>query len=469
MNGNGWTPEAIRGAGHREEEFGMRRHEADVHGMTCDRCAVHVREIDAVDDGVSGDFDVDLLVVGSGGGAFARAIRARDLGRSVLMVERGTIGGTCVNVGCIPSKALLVDGLAAHGDPERMRSAQRRKRALVERLRADKYEHLLDEYGIGLCRGHAELLDPHTVSIAGETVRARAILLAVGGRPSVPAIAGLEETGYLTSTSALELERPPARLAVLGTGSVGLELGQMLGDFGARVTFIARHRRVRGAEPEAAEVIGELLTEAGHVVLEHHTTQAVTLEGDAKVLRGVDGEGNAFELRVDDILLATGRTPNTDGLGLERVGVGTDDAGLATSSSTPGSAPTPPASSPRAIAPSSPNTSMSPPRAAPPPPRTRSARAAAGSTSAHCRGSSSPSPTSPQPGSPRPRRARRGSRSRPACSRWRPCRGRSSTATRAVSPSSSPTPGPVGCSGRRSSPPTRATSSSPPRSPSSAA
>lgn len=327
MNGNGWTPEPIRGAGHREEEFGMRRHEADVHGMTCDRCALHEREIDAIDEGVSGDFDVDLLVVGSGGGAFAGAIRARDLGRSVLMVERGTIGGTCVNVGCIPSKALLVDGLAAHGDPERMRSAQRRKRALVERLRADKYEHLLEEYGIGLRRGHAELLDPHTVSIAGETVRARALLLAVGARPSVPAIAGLEETGYLTSTSALERERPPARLAVLGTGSVGLELGQMLGDFGARVTFIARHRLVPGAEPEAAEVIREVLTEAGHVVLEHHTTQAVALEGDAKVLRGVDGEGNAFELRVDDILLATGRTPNTDGLGLERAGVGTDDAG----------------------------------------------------------------------------------------------------------------------------------------------
>ncbi len=374
MNSNGRTLESDSGAGHRDEGFGMTRHQADVHGMTCDRCAVHVREaleaagaervevywrtgralLDADDaaeaglraalDGTQyrlagmreidagagearGDFDVDLLVIGSGGGAFAGAIRARDLGRSVLMVERGTTGGTCVNVGCIPSKAMLVDGLAAHGDPERMRSAQLRKRALVERLRADKYERLVDEYGIGFRRGHAELLDPHTVSIAGETVRARAILLAVGGRPSVPAIAGLEAAGYLTSTSALELERPPARLAVLGTGSVGLELGQMLGDFGAHVTFIARHRLVPAAEPEAAEVIREALTGAGHAVLEHHTTQAVTLEGDTKVLRGRDGEGSAFEVRVDEILLATGRTPNTDGLGLERVGVETDAAG----------------------------------------------------------------------------------------------------------------------------------------------
>lgn len=373
MNSNGPTLESDSGAGHRDEGFEMTRHQADVQGMTCERCAVHVREaleaagaervevdwrtgralLDADDaaeaglraaldgtqyrlaglreidasDAESGNVDVDLLVIGSGGGAFAGAIRARDLGRSVLMVERGTTGGTCVNVGCIPSKAMLVDGLAAHGDPERMRAAQRRKRTLVERLRTDKYENLLDDYGIDLRRGHAELLDPHTVSIAGEAVRARAILLAVGGRPSVPAIAGLGEAGYLTSTSALELERPPARLAVLGTGSVGLELGQMLGDFGAHVTFIARHRLVPAAEPEAAEVIREVLTEAGHVVLEHHATQAVTLDGDAKVLRGVDGEGSAFEVRVDEILLATGRTPNTDGLGLERVGVETDAAG----------------------------------------------------------------------------------------------------------------------------------------------
>ena len=114
---------------------------------------------------------------------------------------------------------------------------------------------------------------------------------------------------------------------MLGTGSVGLELGQMLGEFGAHVTFIARHRLVPAAEPEAAAVIREVLSEAGHLVLEHHTTQAVALEGGAKVLRGVDGEGNAFALRVDEILLATGRTPNTDGLGLTRVGVETDAAG----------------------------------------------------------------------------------------------------------------------------------------------
>lgn len=351
----------------------MIRHEAHIEGMTCDGCAGHVREafegagaerievdwrtgrarmdasgasetglrealsgssyrliglreIDAGDE-ATGDFDVDLLVIGSGGGGFAGAIRARDLGRSVLMVERGVTGGTCVNVGCIPSKALLVDGVAAHGAPERMRSALQRKRALVERLRAEKYEHLLDEYGIGFRRGHAEILDPHTVTVAGAPVRTRAILVAVGGRPSIPAIPGLEEAGYLTSTSALELERPPSRLAVLGTGSVGLELGQMLGDFGAHVTFIARHRLVPTSEPETAEVIREVLSEAGHVVLEHHATETVVCEGDLKVLRGRDRQGNAFEVPVDEILVATGRTPNTDGLGLERAGVRTDDAG----------------------------------------------------------------------------------------------------------------------------------------------
>ncbi len=351
----------------------MTHLEAHVEGMTCDGCARHVREAferagaervevdwragrarlqpngttesdlsDALSgtsyrltdlremrgsSPVDGDFDVDLLVVGSGGGAFAGAIRARDLGRSVLMVERGITGGTCVNVGCIPSKAMLVDGVAARGDSEQMRSALERKQALVARLRADKYEHLLGEYGIDFRHGHAELLDTHTVAVAGEPVRARAVLLAVGGRPAVPVLAGLEETGHLTSTSALELERPPVRVAVLGTGSVGLELGQMLGDFGAHVTFIARHRLAPNSEPETADVIHSVLREAGHVVLEHHTTERVTREGADKVLRGRDREGNPFEVRVDEILVATGRTPNTDGLGLERAGVKTDGGG----------------------------------------------------------------------------------------------------------------------------------------------
>ncbi|MEJ7826509.1 MAG: mercury(II) reductase [Solirubrobacteraceae bacterium] len=351
----------------------MSRLEARIDGMTCDGCARRVREAferagaehvevdwqgasarldpkcaseadlrDALSDSSyrltglreldgpsdrDGACDVELLIIGSGGGAFAGAIRARELGRSVLMVEHATTGGTCVNIGCIPSKAMLVDAAAAHGDADRMRSAQQRKRALVARLRADKYEHLVEEYGFELRHGRAELIGPHTVAIDGEPVRAQSILIAAGARPAGPAIPGLRDAGYLTSTTALELERLPARIAVLGTGPVGLELGQMLGDFGAQVTFIARRCLAPNTEPEIADVMRRVFGDAGHTVLERHTTETVAVEGSEKVLRGRDATGKPFELHVDELLVATGRTPNTDGLGLERVGVQTDERG----------------------------------------------------------------------------------------------------------------------------------------------
>ena len=135
--------------------------------------------------------DHDLIVVGSGGGAFAGAIRARDLGRRVLMVERATTGGTCVNVGCIPSKALLVASEKARGSGEpSLEQALASKRALVDELRDAKYVDLLDEYGIAFRHASARLIDAHTVAIDGEHVTAEAILVATGARPAVPDLPG---------------------------------------------------------------------------------------------------------------------------------------------------------------------------------------------------------------------------------------------------------------------------------------
>lgn len=155
---------------------------------------------------------------------------------------------------------------------------------------------------------------------------AGAILLATGARPAVPPIPGLEATGFLTSTEALDLNHAPPRLAVIGAGPVGLELGQMLGNFGSQVTFIARRDIAPRAEPEVAAGLREVLEAAGHRVLAPGiTTDASVDEGD-KVLRG-HTDGEPFELRVDEILVATGRTPNTEALGLEEAGVELDDSG----------------------------------------------------------------------------------------------------------------------------------------------
>lgn len=353
----------------------MAEVELEIKGMTCDSCAVHVErapqhagaaeasvdwrrgratvtegEVDeaALERELSGSRytveairrpvgaernnggsarDFDLIVLGSGGGAFAGAIRARDLGRRVLMVERGTVGGTCVNVGCVPSKNLLVASeRARHTGRPLLADAVTAKAALVEELRRKKYLELLDEYGINYRAGQARLVDGHTVAVEGEHITADAILVATGARPAVAAVPGLEDAGYLTSTSALELTEAPSRLAVLGAGPVGLELGQMLGNFGSEVTFIARRDVIPTAEPEVREQLRSVLEADGHRVLAPAITSEVALDGGEKVLRGtIDGE--PFEVRADEILVASGRRPNTEELGLADVGVDLDERG----------------------------------------------------------------------------------------------------------------------------------------------
>ncbi|MPZ87982.1 MAG: mercury(II) reductase [Nitriliruptorales bacterium] len=270
--------------------------------------------------------DYDLVVIGSGGAAFAPAIRARDLGRSVVLIDRGTVGGTCVNVGCIPSKTLLADSERINGPAPDLGAAVERKDVLVARLRQEKYLDLLDEYGIDLRAGEAELVDGHSVAVDGASVGAGAILVAAGARPAIPPIPGLEEAGYLTSATALEVSEPPVRLAVIGANAVGLELGQMFGNFGARVTFIDLVRVVPFEEAEVAEAMREVLEDQGHAVIEGARTERVSVEDGERVLRGTVG-GEPFEVRADEILVATGRRPNTEGLGLERVGVELDPRG----------------------------------------------------------------------------------------------------------------------------------------------
>jgi mercuric reductase len=348
--------------------------ELEIQGMTCADCAVHVREalqragaqevrIDwragrgtvaaggptqaelnealagtryrvahvrkpSAGNGAraGGERNYDLIVLGSGGGAFAAAIRARDLGHRVVLVEQGTIGGTCVNVGCIPSKSLLVSSQRHDGRPDALAHAVSVKAALVERLREQKYINLLDEYGIQMRPGIARLLDAHTIEVDGEPLSADAILIATGARPAVPAIDGLADALYLTSTTALEVTEPPGRLAVIGANAVGLELGQMFGNFGTHVTFITRHAVAPRSEPEISQTIREALERQGHHVIEHATTEHVRVDGRQKVLEGTVGS-ERFEVRVDEILVATGRQPNTETLGCDAVGVETDSRG----------------------------------------------------------------------------------------------------------------------------------------------
>ena len=291
------------------------------------------RPLDAVvsDDGGA---DYDLAIVGAGAAGFAAAIQAVERGARVAMIEHGTVGGTCVNIGCVPSKAMLRAGeiynfAAANPhrgaptstEPVALGELVAQKDALVERMRHEKYCDLIEEYGWDLLKGHAEFADAETLLVDGEQLRARAYLIAAGARPTIPPIEGLQEAGYVTSTSGLELKSLPKRLLVIGGNYIGLELGQLYAHLGSHVILFELLERISPLEePEVAETLSGVLEAEGVQLVTGARVIRAGRDGDQKTLTVVvDGEEQLFH--ADEILVAAGRRPNTDKLGLERAGI----------------------------------------------------------------------------------------------------------------------------------------------------
>ena len=279
-------------------------------------------------------YDYDLLVIGSGSAAFAAAIRATEAGARVALMESNLVGGTCVNVGCLPSKAMLapVDahfraghhpfvGIGTSANSFDLGAMVDSKAELADQMRAEKYVDLAEAYGFTVCHGLAEFVDTETVECAGERMRARAYLIATGASPAIPAIDGLEEAGYLTSTTALELREPPRELAVIGANAIGLEMGQLFLRLGSKVTFLEAMPRITPQdEPEVSEAVQAILQEEGARVLTGVKITSVRRAGDRRTLT-FQHAGGRRELAVDQVLVATGRRPNTAGLGLTRAGI----------------------------------------------------------------------------------------------------------------------------------------------------
>jgi mercuric reductase len=298
----------------------------------------------AADDGSAADYD--LLVIGTGGAGMAAAIRASELGVIAAIVEQAdVVGGTCVNVGCIPSKNLIeaahhyhaarsgFPGIAPCEPQLAWDAVLRQKRELVDSLRQQKYLDVLDAYeGITLLRGRAELT-PETTSgtvaarIDDRTVRARKIVVATGTRPAMPPIPGLADVGALDSTTAMELERLPVSMLVVGAGAIGLELGQTFQRFGVRVVVVEALERILPTEDESVSTaLTQALTAEG---LELHTsTQVTRAERTTAGVRLEVRQGSLTGyLEAEQLLIATGRAPNTEALGLEALDVRTDRRG----------------------------------------------------------------------------------------------------------------------------------------------
>jgi mercuric reductase len=289
----------------------------------------------------------DLVILGSGSTAFAAAIRAAELGKTAAMTEMRTLGGTCVNRGCLPSKNLIeaarivweaahprYPGLAPVKIDVNFAELIAQKQEVVETYRGKKYQSIItDDDKIKVFERKAELLDAHTVRVGETTLIGDQILVATGTRPTTPKIAGLDDVPYLTSDllttgEAMELTELPESLVIVGAGYIALELGQMFHRFGTRVTILERSQVILPRyEPEVSDALTFILRKEGvNIVTDAQATRvAQKSKNQIEVTANVSGKEQTFTAQ--KLLIATGREPNTDGIGLERVGVALDERG----------------------------------------------------------------------------------------------------------------------------------------------
>ncbi|HUW53690.1 MAG TPA: mercury(II) reductase [Rhodanobacter sp.] len=283
-----------------------------------------------------------IAVIGSGGAAMAAALKAVEQGALVTLIERGTIGGTCVNTGCVPSKIFIRAAHIAHlrqGSPfdggisaaapliDR-KALLAQQQARVEELRHAKYESILDgQPSITVLRGEARFMDPHRLGVRLNDGDQREVafdrcLIATGAAAAIPPIPGLQDTPYWTSTEALVSDTIPPRLAVIGSSVVAVELAQAFARLGSKVTILARNRLFSREDPAIGEAITAVFRAEGIELLENTQASRVQHADGEFVLSVGDGE-----LHADRLLVAIGRAPNTRDLALEAAGVAVGSEG----------------------------------------------------------------------------------------------------------------------------------------------
>jgi len=362
----------------------MKELELNIEGMTCDHCAVSIEKnlaklngvkssnvsypdgtatvsfdesetsessiVDTVNQtgkyrvtGTSGNEKdgenrFDLVIIGGGSAAFAAAIRTSELGGKAVIINKGLpTGGTCVNVGCVPSKTLIRTAEAIHNANHLhfkgieskatitdFKTIIDQKRQMVGDLREGKYVDVIaDDPNIRLVGGFGRFVDEHTVYVDGTTYYGKNILIATGAAPWAPPVEGLEETGYLTNESAYELDELPESLIMFGGGYIALENAQLFSRLGSKVTIVQRSGYVLSDQPEElGTALAGYLEEEGITVLTNTRIKEVSKSkgfGKKVVRLTVDDEEQILE--ADEILVATGRIGNTANLGLDNIGI----------------------------------------------------------------------------------------------------------------------------------------------------
>lgn len=283
----------------------------------------------------------DAIVIGSGQAGNPLSQKLADQGWTVALIEREHLGGTCVNTGCTPTKTMIASAQAAHD----ARSAARlgvqvadvradlaqivaRKDRIVAQWRFGIKKKIQDRKNLHWYRGHARFVGPHRVRVGEVELESDRIFIDAGARPNIPRIDGIDRVGYLTNASIMELTELPQHLLILGGGYIGLEFGQMFRRFGSQVTIVDHNDQILPREdPDVADELRKALESEGiRFVLRAHT-ERVAMEGNRVVL-SVSAASGSDLLRGSHLLVAAGRRPNSDDLGLDAAGVKTDRQGF---------------------------------------------------------------------------------------------------------------------------------------------
>ncbi len=282
----------------------------------------------------------NLVVIGAGSAGLVTAAGAAGLGARVALVERNRLGGDCLNVGCVPSKCLIRSGRAA-ADIERagalgvrvdpagrkvdFPAAMQRLRAVRAEISAHDSAQRFSGLGVDVYLGDGAFTSPSALEVSGTTLEFKKAVIATGTRPFIPAVEGLEESGYLTNETIFNLTEQPRSLAVIGAGPVGCELAQALARLGTKVTLFQRGSRILSREdPEASEVVAAVFRREGLELITGCDVRKVEKTGNGKLVHyGCGGKQGSVEVEL--ILVATGRAPSVEWLGLEAAGVEYDN------------------------------------------------------------------------------------------------------------------------------------------------
>jgi dihydrolipoamide dehydrogenase len=283
----------------------------------------------------------DAIVIGSGQAGNPLSQKLADHGWSVALIEKAELGGTCINTGCTPTKTMVASAQVAHyarhAEQWGVRAGQvsvdlpkvvARKDQIVKQWRSGIEKKVQDRKNLHLYRGQAQFTGPHSIRVGNEVLECERIFINSGTRPSIPTLQGLDRVDYLTNASIMELRELPEHLLVLGGGYIGLEFGQMFRRFGSQVTIIHQSDHILPREDEdVTDELKKALENEGIRFLLNARTTSVEKQKSQVTLK-VEAEGKSVTLSGSHLLVATGRRPNTEELGLDKAGVELDRQGF---------------------------------------------------------------------------------------------------------------------------------------------